>query len=152
VFFMTMSGALWRLDVSSGAMRQIIAETPVGKLLPPFTVAAGSIVRVTTSGVKMTTASAQSTPLPETLGGIRLWVSETPAPLLSVAPGEVRFQVPWYWLATPGGIETLTLEFDTDSDSRFTAYAGAVMTVTAVYPRLETLGQYVIAAHTTFDS
>jgi len=57
-------------------------------------VSPGSLASIFGSNLSHATASADGTPLPASLGGVRVEVSGVAAPLYYVSPGQINFQVP----------------------------------------------------------
>jgi uncharacterized protein (TIGR03437 family) len=57
-------------------------------------VSAGSIASIFGVNLADTTASAQSTPLPTTLGGVQVLVDGIPVPLFYVSPSQINVQLP----------------------------------------------------------
>ena len=66
------------------------AATFAGTVLAP-----GSLISVFGEGLAPGTASASLLPLPTELIGVSIRISNIPAPLLFVSPGQVNLQVPW---------------------------------------------------------
>jgi uncharacterized protein (TIGR03437 family) len=59
------------------------------------TLSPGSLASVYGTYFTSLTASASTTPLPTTLGGVSVTVNGVPAPILYVNPTQINFQVPW---------------------------------------------------------
>lgn len=94
-------GRVLQLDLESGNAEERIGRTP--EVVAPALFIAGSAATITGFGLSDTYESAQSFPLPRTLGGVTVRVGGVEAPLLSVTPTAATFQVPWE-LSTSGGV------------------------------------------------
>ena len=153
-FAVTGAGRLVRIDVESGVVTELIGRTATASLWP---VPIGSVGTVTGTGFVEEPIAAGSPP-PTELDGVRLTLGGIPAPLLSVSPTEIQFQVPWE-LADR---QSVAAELETDADPSFVA-----PTLTAnpvpLSQRFEQLpgiaGRhslwgwgYALAAHQTFDA
>lgn len=77
--------------------------------------AANSMMTIFGTNLAGETVSAQSLPLPRTLGGVTVWVNSYQAPLFFVSPSQINFLVPFEVLGsaeiaiavvTPGGVTT----------------------------------------------
>jgi uncharacterized protein (TIGR03437 family) len=107
VWAVTMAGRLVRIDRSTGATQEILPPTTTvdqDVLLYPLMAAPGALVHLTGRGLAAQSA-ASTLPLATTVGGVQLLADGRPLPLLSVAPADIVFQVPWDMQGTP----TLTL-------------------------------------------
>lgn len=65
-----------------------------GASFQPEMVAPGSLFSVFGTGMSASTASAQTLPLPTTLGQTQVWVNGTPTPLVYVSDGQINAQMP----------------------------------------------------------
>jgi uncharacterized protein (TIGR03437 family) len=97
-FVVTNSGKLMKFDTASGASTLIA----VGAVLQSVTGAAvaGAPNTITGAGLADTTVAASVVPLGTSLGGVEVTVNGIPAPLFSVSPTSISFQIPW---ETPAG-------------------------------------------------
>jgi uncharacterized protein (TIGR03437 family) len=66
----------------------------------PRGIVAGSIASLFGRRLTAAPATAQTTPLPVTLGDVSVFVNGTAAPLIYVSPYQVNFQVPWEAVGT----------------------------------------------------
>ena len=93
----TFAGRLLQVDIETGAIREIVAQTTVVDQDPfgfPLIAASGGLARLTGRGLARQYAGS-SLPLATELAGVRLLAGGAPLPLLWVSPFEIRFQVPW---------------------------------------------------------
>ncbi len=103
----TLAGRLLRIDVNSGTVSEIVGRTVVlDDYQVPCTPASQCIL--TGKGLARDVFVAED-PLPFILGGVEVKVDGIPLPLVSVAPAEIRFVLPWalqpgqhQWEVTPG--------------------------------------------------
>jgi len=88
---------------------------------------------------------ANSVPLPTTLGGVKVRIGNTDAPLFFVAPSQINFQIP---SGTPDGQATITVTNanNTTGTGTFTVVRSAAGIFSA-----KATGQGAAAAQTTFD-
>ncbi len=80
-------------------------------------VAPGSLVAVFGSGLSLTTAIAQSLPLPISLDDVSVAFNGIPAPLLYVSPGQINVEVP---AATPTGPVSVSVRVANAFSAAFT--------------------------------
>ncbi|SPE26990.1 conserved exported hypothetical protein [Candidatus Sulfopaludibacter sp. SbA3] len=107
VWAVTLAGRLIRMDRNTGATQEIISQTTAvdqNTLGFPLVAAPGALVHLTGRGLAAQSASS-TLPLATTVGGVQLLADGQPLPLLSVAPADIVFQVPWEMQGT----HTLTL-------------------------------------------
>ena len=103
----TLAGSLLRIDVNSSTVSETVGRTAVlDDYQVPCTPDSQCIF--TGKGLAADVFTAED-PLPFTLGGIEVKVDGIPLPLVSVAPTEIRFVLPWAlqtgqhrWEVTPG--------------------------------------------------
>jgi uncharacterized protein (TIGR03437 family) len=88
---------------------------------------------------------ASSVPLPTTLGGVKVRIGNTDAPLFFVAPSQINFQIP---SGTPDGQANITVTNanNTTATGTFTVVRSAAGIFSA-----KATGQGAAAAQTTFD-
>jgi uncharacterized protein (TIGR03437 family) len=93
-FAVTNRGRLVRIDTATGAIEELIAETP--SYYPGFTtLIPGSMLPIRGSGLAASTRWAPGFPLPTEIDGVRVLANGAPLPLLSVSPVEIWFQLPF---------------------------------------------------------
>jgi len=93
VYAVTLENRLLRIDVPTGVVQGLTGRTPLiserlGATVP------GSMNWIRGIGLSPVTQVAPY-PLPESLAGVRVLVGGVPAKILLVAPGEIRFQIPF---------------------------------------------------------
>lgn len=158
-YAVTAAGRLLRIDIASGTSTELIGRTltlvPQNPNLPQDPVA-GSAFCIGGTGFADAPNSA-APPLPASLGGLQLLMDGTPLPLLSVAPAQVCFQLPWDTAIGPHNLMAVT-----NSDPRFQTTATLPFpTYFAVRANFQHLGQpyaasvslepYALAVHQEFD-
>jgi uncharacterized protein (TIGR03437 family) len=158
-FAVTAAGRLVRIDVTSGTVKQLIGRTVTlqtpSTSISPYPVG-GSAYCVRGTGLADSPNSGAA-PLPLALGGLQLLLDGAAVPLLSAAPAQACFQVPWD--TTTG---THTLSAVTNSDPTFqnstTASLGMNWATFASFLRLGpqypvgvSLETYPLAAHQGFS-
>ena len=107
VWAVTLAARLVRVDRGTGVTQEIIPQTVAvdqNALSFPITAAPGALAHLTGRGLAAQSATS-TLPLATTVGGVQLLASGQPLPLLSVAPADIVFQVPW----DMQGTHTLTL-------------------------------------------
>jgi uncharacterized protein (TIGR03437 family) len=98
-FVVTASGKLLKFDTSTGASTLITSGTQIQQVRGAAV--AGSISSIQGTGLADATVSAAKYPLSTaSLGGAQVTINGVPAPLLSVSPTSISFQIPWK--AAPG--------------------------------------------------
>lgn len=92
-FVVANSGKLMKFDTASGASTLIAA----GAVLQSVTGAAvaGAPNTITGAGLADTAITASVVPLGTSLGGVQVTINGIPAPLFSVSPTSILFQIPW---------------------------------------------------------
>ncbi len=156
-YVVTRAGRVFRLDLTSGDSLQIVGRTSVAER---FTGGPGKLVRLRGVGLAELRLTATA-PLPDTLGGFRIRLNGQALPILSVAPNEVLFQLPW----DLGGPADQLLEMETDAEPGFEV-PPVPMVLASQFAEFELLNaaplevqyvpipvkQYVLAAHAAFDA
>ena len=108
IWAVDLAGQLWRGDLSNtGTAKTVIPQTVAvdqNALSYPIVAAPGALVHLTGRGLAAQSATS-TLPLATTVGGVQLLADGQPLPLLSVAPADIVFQVPW----DMQGTHTLTL-------------------------------------------
>jgi uncharacterized protein (TIGR03437 family) len=107
VWAVTLAARLLRVDRGTGATQEIIPQTTAvdqNALSFPIVAAPGALAHLTGRGLAAQSATS-TLPLATTVGGVQLLADGQPLPLLSVAPADIVFQVPW----DMQGTHTLTL-------------------------------------------
>jgi uncharacterized protein (TIGR03437 family) len=107
VWAVTLAARLVRVDRGTGATQEIIPQTVAvdqNALSYPIVAAPGALAHLTGRGLAAQSATS-ALPLATTVGGVQLLADGQPLPLLSVAPADIVFQVPW----DMQGTHTLTL-------------------------------------------
>ncbi len=137
-------GRLVKIDTKTGAVTELIGRTPVCNagftaLIP------GSILPINASGV-VTSAQTAPTPLPTSLAGVRVLMNATPLPILSVAPGQIWFQVPFE--LSPGPTVSVRL----DHSSLFEGCPAVQVPIVARQPYFVQSSGYLTLAHQDFGS
>ncbi len=138
-------GRLLRIDVQTGAATELIGRTPTcyagfitlipGSILPIYGMALADV------------QEAAPTPLPADLAGTRVLVNETPLPLLSIAPHEVWFQVPFDLPLQP------SVSVELEHSSFFEGCPAMHVPVVARQPYFfSATDAYLILAHEDFGS
>jgi uncharacterized protein (TIGR03437 family) len=97
VWAVTMAARLVRVDRGTGVTQEIISQTVAvdqNALSYPIVAAPGALVHLTGRGLAAQSATS-TLPLATTVGGVQLLADGQPLPLLSVAPADIVFQVPW---------------------------------------------------------
>lgn len=128
VWAVTLAGRLLHVDVDSRTNLEVVGRT-VALDYGQGTCARGSQCELTGRGLAPEIFEATA-PLPVTLGGIELKIDGMALPLISVAPDEIRFVLPWD--LQPG---TYQLEL-TPGDSVFQEKNVLTESVTAGTPSL----------------
>jgi uncharacterized protein (TIGR03437 family) len=124
--FAVTGSRLVQIDAQSGTVQELIGSTPV--CAPGFlALMPGSILPIRGSGLAGSTLSAP-TPLPYTLGGVRVLANGSPLPLLSVSPTEVWFQVPFELPIQP------SVSVQLANTSQFAGCPATVVDVVPSYP------------------
>ena len=72
--------------------------------------AGASIGSLFGSDLALTTAAADTTPLPTSLAGVTVEMNGTKAPLFFVSPSQINFQVPWELMGLPQASLTVTAD------------------------------------------
>jgi uncharacterized protein (TIGR03437 family) len=93
----TAAGRILKIEVASGGTTELIGGTVTLQIPSPSVLpapVAGSAWCVNGTGLADRALDAVP-PLPTSLGGLELRLDGQPVPLLSVAPGQACFQVPW---------------------------------------------------------
>ena len=93
IAFAVTGGRLEQIDVPGGAVQELIGRTPVCTAMT-VSLVPGSIYPLDGTAMADSTASAP-TPLPTSLGEVRMLANGAAWPILSVTPFEVWFQVPF---------------------------------------------------------
>jgi uncharacterized protein (TIGR03437 family) len=93
VWAVTLAGRLLRIEVNSDAVTEIVGRT-VALDSQRDICARGSQCGLTGRGLAPGVFTAMD-PLPVELGGIEVKADGVPLPLVSVAPDEIRFVLPW---------------------------------------------------------
>ncbi len=94
VYAATAANAIWEYDLTAGTSTQILPPTPAPAYGPGFSGVAGSLVTMSVVGLVQETVTAAA-PLPLTLAGYQVLLNGSPAPMFSVSPAAVVFQIPW---------------------------------------------------------
>jgi uncharacterized protein (TIGR03437 family) len=97
VWAVTLAARLVRVDRGTGVTQEIIPRTVAvdqNALSFPIVAAPGALVHLTGRGLAAQAATS-ALPLATTVGGVQLLANGQPLPLLSVAPADIVFQVPW---------------------------------------------------------
>jgi uncharacterized protein (TIGR03437 family) len=118
---------LYQLNLDTGEARPRMAAPP--RIGDPFPIAPGSTYVLSGTGFSDSLFTADF-PLPRTLGDVSVTVNGIPAPLYSVAPSQIVFQVPW---ATSGNA---TVEVHAASTSPFEPRLGFQAVTSPVLPAL----------------
>jgi uncharacterized protein (TIGR03437 family) len=92
-FAVTKGGQLLKIDTASGASALIASGAEIQQM--EGGPVAGSLNTMLGIGLADATISASTFPLTTSLGGTETTVNGTPAPLLSVSPTSISFQIPW---------------------------------------------------------
>jgi uncharacterized protein (TIGR03437 family) len=93
----TLAGRIIRVDVASSQTREIVPRTVVIETNAfgfPLQTASGAIASLLGRGLAASYATS-GVPLATELGGVRVLANDRSLPLFSVAPEEIRLQVPW---------------------------------------------------------
>lgn len=99
-FAVTRLGRLLRIEISSGAVKEIVSRTPsiTDSTLPSLAsygvVSPGSLVPLTGLGLSASSQVA-TPPLPRTLADVRIRIAGVDAAIQSVSPEMIWLQVPW---------------------------------------------------------
>ena len=146
VWAVTLAGRLVRIDRNTGMTKEIISQTTTvdqNALSLPLMAAPGALVHLTGRG--LAAQSVISTlPLSTSLGGVQLQADGLPLPLLSVAPTDIVFQVPW----DMQGTHTLTLA---PSQSSFQGTLSRSLQIQPAAPTLwYTADGFPVIAHQDF--
>lgn len=139
VWAATLAGRLLRVEVDSRAVTEVVGRTAVIGSGPAAN-APGSQYSISGQGLASGVSTATA-PLPLVLDGIQIKINDVPLPLISVAPDEIRFVVPW---ELPSGDYPLEV---TPGDSVFQEIQVVPGRVTAIAPRLYSLGDAPYAPH-----
>ena len=97
VWAVTLAARLLRVDRGTGVTQEIIPQTVAvdqNALSFPIVAAPGALAHLTGRGLAAQSATS-TLPLATTVGGVQLLANGQPLPLLSVAPADIVFQVPW---------------------------------------------------------
>jgi uncharacterized protein (TIGR03437 family) len=94
-WYVTGDGRLVKLDLFKSSTVFHVAAVDLSKMLVP-----GSAITLGGAGLTDRFQPGQGTPLSPELGGVRITIGGMNAPLLSVSPTSIAFQVPW---ETPTG-------------------------------------------------
>jgi uncharacterized protein (TIGR03437 family) len=92
-FGVNTNGELVKIDTTSGASTAIANGAQIYNV--QGAAVAGAPVLMTGLGFADAVLSASTVPLGTSVGGVQVTVNGTPAPILSVAPSNISFQIPW---------------------------------------------------------
>jgi len=148
-WLVTGAGRLFRVLVDTGEVTPVIGRTPFLDV-PTAEAVPGSLFTLTGRGFADQFVQA-SVPLPESLGGVRVNLGGTYAPIFSLSPGEIRIQAPWEVIPVPGG-NPVRLEFLEPGDNVFEGTTETTLAVALRRPQFERLGWDWAVAHQSFDS
>ena len=95
VYVATAANRLVKIDLAGGGTTEIVPPVPVPGLAEPYAILTpGRQQTLNVAGLVQETLTAEP-PLPTELGGIRVLVNGVAAPLFSVSPSGVHYQIPW---------------------------------------------------------
>jgi uncharacterized protein (TIGR03437 family) len=105
IYAVSPASLIVRIDVASGAVKEIVPRTPyIGNR--PDSLVPGSMVKITGSGLSGSTVAATGQTLPLSLGGAKVIIANLEAPILYASPTMILFQAPF---ETPFGDVRITL-------------------------------------------
>jgi uncharacterized protein (TIGR03437 family) len=159
-YAVTFAGRVLRIDLAANTVTELIGPTLAIQI--PCTCrqpqpVAGSAYCIGGRGLVGSAVSA-APPLPARLGGLQLLLDGQPVPLLSAAPAQACFQVPWN---TGTGVHALSAV--ADSDPRFEPVSSGALQMNYAsfanflrlgpqYPPSVSQDPYSLAAHQDFTA
>jgi len=132
-WYLSGDGNLVKLDLSSGQTARTIIRPPAVDL--SSTLVPGSAVTLPGAGLTDAVYGAPSaSPLPIALGRARVILNGAPAPLLSVSPDSIVFQVPWEIPAGQPVVEQVVTNAGTAAESTVQGTVTPVSSLPALVP------------------
>ncbi|MFI5068417.1 MAG: hypothetical protein ACHP9Z_31170, partial [Streptosporangiales bacterium] len=149
VYVATGGNRLLKIDMADGTTTEVVPPVVVPSLPDPYAIVVPGSQHVLNVSGPFTQTFDATPPLPVELGGIRVLVNGVPAPLFSVSPAEVRYQVPW---ETPTGpavvVDVPGAIFESPVTLPLALFAPAFETYECGNPYGYLTNQCISAAHT----
>jgi len=149
VYAVTGANAIWKYDLIAGAATQVVPPTPAPAFSATLGGVIGSQVSIPVTGLVAQTIAA-TPPLPSGLAGYQVLLNGSPAPIVSISPAALVFQIPW---ETPA-LNYATIQLQAMAANAVLQSAPGMIFIDSFLPRFLTtpcgapvVGQCLVAAH-----